>query len=84
MRQAATGKWYAYVAERTSYTASGLTATGATSNVPEGEILKDLPALAGTDAWPTDGTTVQMYEFADGDDVEITAGRSESVTLELR
>ena len=78
MTQSATGKWYAYVADRSSYTASGFTANTA-ADAPTGEILKDLPDVESTD-WPTDGI-VQMYEFADGDDVEITAGRSESVTL---
>ena len=82
MAQATTGKWYAYVADRSSYGASGLTADDADDGVETTEILKDLPALDDTagNAWPTDNT-VQMYEFADGDDVEITAGRSESVTL---
>ena len=80
MAQATTGKWYAYVADESSYGASGLTADGVDEGVGTNEILKDLPTLAEGETWPTDGT-VQMYEFADGDDVEITAGRSESVTL---
>ena len=75
MTQAATGKWYAYVADNSSYVNSTLAATTA-----EGTFLRDLPAI-GSNTWPTTPTIVQLYEFDDGDDVEITAGRSESVTL---
>ena len=79
MAQATTGKWYAYVADESSYGTSGLTANS-DDTVLDTEILKDIPALVDGEAWPTAGI-VQTYEFADGDDVEITAGRSESVTL---
>ena len=78
MRQATTGKWYAYVADD-SYATSGFTAATTNDNVPAAQILKDLPDLVSGQTWPSG--TVQTYEFADGDDVEITAGRSESVTL---
>ena len=76
MRQATTGKWYAYVADD-SHGDTGLTAAGITDTTG---FLADRPALQEGQTWPADGT-VQMYEFNDGDDVEITAGRSESVTL---
>ena len=79
MTQSATGKWYAYVADESSYTASGLTANR--DNTPEPtEILKNIPVLAEDETWPADNI-VQLHEFDDGDDVEITAGSSESVTL---
>ena len=77
MTQSATGKWYAYVAERTSYTASDLTADELSTG-----FLRDLPATGNGEDWPTDPIPiVQTYPFDDGDEVEITAGRSESVTL---
>ena len=77
MTQSATGKWYAYVAERTSYAASGLTADELSTG-----FLRDLPATGEDESWPTDPIAiVQTYPFDDGDEVEITVGRSESVTL---
>ena len=82
MRQATTGKWYAYVADRSSYTAAGFTAN-ADATPGDNEILKDLPTLATRDdnTWTTENI-VQMYEFADGDEVEITANSgNEVVTL---
>ena len=75
MTQAVTGKWYAYVADNSSYVDSGLTADAESTG-----FLRDLPATGDND-WPTAPAIVQLYEFDDGDDVEITAGRSESVTL---
>ena len=74
MTQSTTGKWYAYVAERVSYTNSSLTATAEATT-----FLRDLPATGEGETWPSD--IVQTYPFDDGDEVEITAGRSESVTL---
>ncbi len=76
MTQSTTGKWYAYVADNSSYVDSALRAS-----IAESTFLRDLPAI-GTDTWPGGNeVVVQTYEFDDGDDVEITAGRSESVTL---
>ena len=77
MAQADTGKWYAYVADESASNDVGFTAS---RDNPAGEtaILKDLPDVDAAD-WPT--PIVQLHEFDDGDDVEITAGRSESITL---
>ena len=75
MTQSTTGKWYAYVAESVSYANSTLEASALATT-----FLRDLPARDRADNdWP-DGI-VQTYPFDDGDEVEITAGRSESVTL---
>ena len=72
MRQATTGKWYAYVADTSAYGASGLSTTG--------DFPTNLPDLAaGVTAWTTD--PIHLIELEDGDEVEITAGRDESVTL---
>ena len=79
MRQATTGKWYAYVADESAYDASGLKA-----NFIDDIFLGDLPTLRDPNPpWPAgkDSIVVQIYEFEDGDRVEITAGRSELVTL---
>ena len=75
MAQAATGKWYAYIADTSAYGASGLLADDS-----DGSFIVDLPALADGQQWYSD--IVQMYEFEDGDTVEITAGRDEVVTLD--
>ena len=77
MRQSTTGKWYAYVADD-SYTASGLTAAVPTEDTG---FLADRPTLGSERVRVGLMPFVQTYEFADGDDVEITAGSSESLTL---
>ena len=82
MRQATTGKWYAYVANNATFAASPL--SGAlqddTTNVYaiDTDFLSGAPTPAGDNppAW-----TVQTFDF-DGD-VEITANRGdESITLD--
>ena len=79
MRQSVTGKWYAYVADTSAYDAAGFRTTTLTE-----VFLGDLPTLGTDNTWPNVGGSivVQTFEFANGDEVEITAGRSESVTLD--
>ena len=69
--QAATGKWYAYIADTSAYTATGIPTGGA--------FPTNLPGLPENTPWGDN--TVQLIEFEDGDEIEITAGRDESVTL---
>ena len=82
MRQATTGKWYAYVANNATFAASPLSgdAEDGTTNVyaTAAGFLSGAPTPAGDNppAW-----TVQTFDF-DGD-VEITANRGdESITLD--
>ena len=77
MRQAATGKWYAYVADSVAYGALGITATDS-----ENDLLRDVPTLATRDdnAWPIPIVQTQP-NFDDGKTVKITAGRNEVATL---
>ena len=75
MRQAATGKWYAYFADQ-SYSDLGTIATA-----DEGTLLRDVPTLATRNtSWPSPIVQTQ-HDFDDGDTVEITAGRNEVATL---
>ena len=73
MTQANTGKWYAYIADASAYADSQLAAT-----VSNDDFLRDLPRLAADQSWPTPAV-VQTQEFED--DVEITAGRDEVITI---
>ena len=72
MTQANTGKWYAYIADTSAYGLSLLTAAPGAN-----DFLRDLPPTADGQQWP-DGI-VQTQEFED--DVEITAGRDEVITI---
>ena len=73
MTQSATGKWYAYVADTSAYTDADLPTDGA--------FPTKLPGLPDPETNTWGAGTVQTEEFEDGDEVEITAGRNESVTL---
>ena len=81
MRQATTGKWYAYVADDTAFQASPLNLDNEDVESPYGI---DTGFLSGAPATPTADSgawTVQTFDF-DGD-VEITANRGdESITLD--
>ena len=75
MLQAATGKWYAYIADDS---------INATNLVGDANAVGDYPPADGflTGSSIARGTlVVQVFDLDDGDSVEITAGRDESVTL---
>ena len=76
MRQAATGKWYAYVADRAAFVASPLTTDDSSPHEIVAGFLSGAPTPFADGAW-----TVQTFDF-DGD-VEITANRGdESIILD--
>ena len=75
MLQAATGKWYAYIADDS---------INATNLVGEANTGGDYPPAAGFltgSSIARETLAVQVFDLDDGDSVEITAGRDESVTL---
>ncbi len=72
-QQAATGKWYAYIADDS---------IGETNLVGAANGDGDYPPETGFLTGSSVGAPViQVFDFDDGDSVDITAGRDESVTL---
>ena len=73
MQQATTGKWYAYIADDS---------IGATNLVGAANGETDYPPETGfLTGSSVPSPVVQVFDLDDGDSVDITAGRDESVTL---
>ena len=76
MQRAATGKWYAYIADDSIITSGLVEATANTDgDYPPADGFLTGSSITGTDL------VVQVFDLDDGDSVEITADRDESVTL---
>ena len=79
MRQAATGKWYAYIADMSAFDTALITVARTQAllmyRFPIRSSYSSPRVRLGLLA-PS-----RKFEFEDGDEVEITAGRDESVTL---
>ena len=75
MQRAATGKWYAYIADDSIGETSLVGTVDTDGNYPPATTF-----LTGSSIEVT-ALVIQVFEFDDGDSVDITADRDESVTL---
>ena len=75
MEQAATGKWYAYIADDSISTTNLVGDANAEGNYPPAEGFLTGSSVARTDL------EIQVFDLDDGDSVDIAADRDELVTL---